>query len=980
MFKKVFNLFLISLLCLGNFFILPKNTKAAGSIIHINEVAPSESGGQDWVEFYIDMAGDYSEYVVYERTTEIKIFPDEFILDEGDFVVLHIDQTGEDELTDENDNGYIDLFSSDSGLTGTDNVITIEDGEGNAVDALCFSNIDDKWASSQQSAFNNAIEADQWTGTIDGDILNENECVDWSGGEGGYSMGRDELSTDTDNEDDASNDWILREYQTMGFANRDNIKPEIESIEVDPNSFIWGEEESILFTVEIMDEDGLEDLTSVNIDLSEIGGSDNQELYDDSTNGDLESGDGIYSFEYYISDSILSDNYELEVVVIDSAENEIEDSIELEILEPVYSDQIIINEVLPNPEGSDIEGEFIELYNQGSEDIDLEGWQIDDSSSTYTISSDDYTSTVILADSYFVIYRDISGISLNNTGGETISLYQPNEELLDTVTYSESASEGQSYNLANNSWNWSIEVTPGEENKIVHENRDPKAEAGNNIEAEIDEKIIFDGSDSIDPDGDVISYKWDFGDGEYGAGSKTNHSYSKAGSYTVKLTVSDGREGEDSDTMLVKIIEQEEEDEMTLSSDSEDNISGPFSKDIIITEVLPNPEGSDTVDEGEFIEIYNRGSSEVDLEAWQIDDEDGGSSPYAIEDKKIKAGEYLVFYRGETKLSLNNSDEKARLIYPDDNITSEVYYEDKAEDGFAYALNSENDWQWTNTPTPGEENVISEIEDDSEEENDNNQDKENDNTSLSNNSSVSNNEREESFNSINIILIKEAKLKDKNTEVKVQGIVISEPGQFSDKTFYIQDASAGIQIYFSKEDFPKLELGDEITIIGKKSESGNENKINISDKDDIQILKHRSIPQPRELKTGDLSENYEGQLVRITGEVVKKSGNVFYLDDGSGLAKIYINKNTGIQKPEFEKGDRMTIQGIESETSSGYRVLPRYQSDIREGDGSILAGVGSRISGHIPQAGGNMLALLVFALIVAVYILFPKWIYEWKHG
>ncbi|NQU99206.1 MAG: hypothetical protein HQ538_00560, partial [Parcubacteria group bacterium] len=111
MFKKVFNLFLISLLCLGNFFISPKDSKAAGSVIHINEVAPSESGGEDWIEFYIDVTGDYSEYVVYERTTEIKTFPSEFILDEGDFVVLHIDQEGEDEIIDENENGYIDLYS-----------------------------------------------------------------------------------------------------------------------------------------------------------------------------------------------------------------------------------------------------------------------------------------------------------------------------------------------------------------------------------------------------------------------------------------------------------------------------------------------------------------------------------------------------------------------------------------------------------------------------------------------------------------------------------------------------------------------------------------------------------------------------------------------------------------------------------------------------------------------------------------------------
>ncbi len=48
----------------------------------------------------------------------------------------------------------------------------------------------------------------------------------------------------------------------------------------------------------------------------------------------------------------------------------------------------------------------------------------------------------------------------------------------------------------------------------------------------------FDASDSTD-DGSVASYAWEFGDGSTGTGKTTTHTYSEAGDFTVKLTVTD---------------------------------------------------------------------------------------------------------------------------------------------------------------------------------------------------------------------------------------------------------------------------------------------------------------------------------------------------------------------------------------------------------------------------------------------------------
>src|SRR5207244_1326491 len=51
--------------------------------------------------------------------------------------------------------------------------------------------------------------------------------------------------------------------------------------------------------------------------------------------------------------------------------------------------------------------------------------------------------------------------------------------------------------------------------------------------------VSFDGTASFDPDGTIVGYSWDFGDGSTGSGATPSHSYSVAGIYTAKLNVTD---------------------------------------------------------------------------------------------------------------------------------------------------------------------------------------------------------------------------------------------------------------------------------------------------------------------------------------------------------------------------------------------------------------------------------------------------------
>jgi prepilin-type N-terminal cleavage/methylation domain-containing protein len=61
----------------------------------------------------------------------------------------------------------------------------------------------------------------------------------------------------------------------------------------------------------------------------------------------------------------------------------------------------------------------------------------------------------------------------------------------------------------------------------------------------------FDATGSSDPDGNSLSYVWQFGDGTDGQGSTITHTYSTAGTYTATLTVYDGKGGVGSASQVI---------------------------------------------------------------------------------------------------------------------------------------------------------------------------------------------------------------------------------------------------------------------------------------------------------------------------------------------------------------------------------------------------------------------------------------------
>ena len=86
------------------------------------------------------------------------------------------------------------------------------------------------------------------------------------------------------------------------------------------------------------------------------------------------------------------------------------------------------------------------------------------------------------------------------------------------------------------------------------QNQAPLPSAGTDLSVAIGAQASFSAVESIDPDGNIVSYDWDFGDGTTGVGMDVSHAYGVLGVYTVRLRVTDDLGVTATDTALVTIL------------------------------------------------------------------------------------------------------------------------------------------------------------------------------------------------------------------------------------------------------------------------------------------------------------------------------------------------------------------------------------------------------------------------------------------
>jgi hypothetical protein len=135
-----------------------------------------------------------------------------------------------------------------------------------------------------------------------------------------------------------------------------------------------------------------------------------------------------------------------------------------EELPPVIVPTISITEILPNPAGADAGNEFIELYNYGSNAIDLTGYRIYYGSNTdkfFTLST-----LIIAANSYVAITHDDAVFTLPNTTG-SVRLETADGLVVDEVLAYSNAKDDQAWALFADGWRYTKVPTPGDDNTEI---------------------------------------------------------------------------------------------------------------------------------------------------------------------------------------------------------------------------------------------------------------------------------------------------------------------------------------------------------------------------------------------------------------------------------------------------------------------------------------------------------------------------------
>ncbi len=90
-------------------------------------------------------------------------------------------------------------------------------------------------------------------------------------------------------------------------------------------------------------------------------------------------------------------------------------------------------------------------------------------------------------------------------------------------------------------------------NSLGNNNMPPRSDPGESYTGIAGEAVQFNGDGSSDSDGSITSYAWEFGDGGSAVGVSPTHTYAAAGTYTVKLTVTDDDGATDFSTAPVTI-------------------------------------------------------------------------------------------------------------------------------------------------------------------------------------------------------------------------------------------------------------------------------------------------------------------------------------------------------------------------------------------------------------------------------------------
>jgi hypothetical protein len=532
---------------------------------------------------------------------------------------------------------------------------------------------------------------------------------------------------------------------------------------------------------------------------------------------------------------------------------------------------IYFSELLPDPVGTDADGEFIEIRNAGSRDAALIGWAIRSKNEKIFNLPD----VAIAAGGYrYFLYAE-SKVVLTNTGSE-LTLVDPEGLNVDFVAYSGTAKTGQSY--AKNDigqWLWTSLQTPGQANEFPSP-------------ATVD--TAPENSASPQP------------------GSPPTDATATADDATVTTV---------SDTPVTTATAPPAIDPAAVSSSGSGNVSGgsaAIAPQVVISEFLPNPVGDDAA---EWIELANLSDLDVTLAGWSVDDDPGGSRPFVMTAVDvIPARGFLLLPKSRSGLALNNDGDSVRLTDMAGTLVDAVAYAGVPE-GKSY-VRTRAGWVWSGLPTPGAANEPENI----------------DNSAILSVSALAStitpsDGENGPENTIPITAITELAGLDDGEQVTVSGLVNIPPGRLGKTLVGFQDLAGtnGLIVRLYGKTIPKMTVGEIWRMTGRIARINDELRLNVRIADARLTGAHTLTFQKRAISELDSEDN--GIAVTVTGLAASYGRNWLTLTDAEGTGEIKITLPQGAQIGTKEAGAAVTASGIVRYSLDRSELIVMDKNDLK---------------------------------------------------
>ena len=384
-------------------------------------------------------------------------------------------------------------------------------------------------------------------------------------------------------------------------------------------------------------------------------------------------------------------------------------------------DHVVINEFMAAPASG--QKEYIELFNANAFAVDVSGWQLDDiegGTRPYTIPAG-----TTLQPGGLRLFRRSFGL---NNNGDSVRLLAPDGSLRDSYSYNHARKGGSWSRMGDGAATWTEKYPPSP--------GAPNAAARFTLSGHLYLGVPPDRSQVISDhniglygyDDDIDAAQWLINGYVRGDGAWEIPFDTAQGLYFHYILRPSARSdlqwsGVSSPTGVLLPPDRIRYD-TPASGIYPDNdfwmapkppTPTPLPLDFVhLNEFMPSPKHIDFDGDGEanyldeYIELYNATDAAVDLSGWMLDDREGGTRPWRLpEGTMIQARGFLLFFRKETGIALNNGGDSVRLLAPDGVTEGDRMDYDHSSADIPWSRAGDGDGTWTESypPSPGGPNI-----------------------------------------------------------------------------------------------------------------------------------------------------------------------------------------------------------------------------------------------------------------------------------